>query len=1362
MTTFTWLGSTGDWSQAADWNPSGPPTGADDAVIAAAGRYVVSIADTESESVGSVTLNDAAATLAVAGSLSVAGDFALQHGVLDLSGVLAGGTVEAVGGRAVFDLGTLDGVTWQGTLRINNGGAAFVENGLTMEGAGGAGRGTIRIDSPGSQLVFTDSETLDNTIINIGNASVVDNLNASGTLTLGGSTVLNVVGVEGFDLGGGGAIVNNGVINAAVAGGLDTIDVTGFVNAHALYVKNGTTLAVSSDTFSNTGNILIDGSSELDLFTSPTATQSAGGRVTIAGLLNAEGNTIDLGPQGAFAHTTLSGTLSDATVAVDGGAINFQLGTLDGVTWQGVLKITGAGAFVENGLTVERVGSSGPGIINIIGAASQLVFTDTETLDNLVINVGNASAAANLNANGSLTLGGHVTVNALGAGGFDLSGGGAIVNDGTINAAVAGGMAVIDVEAFANAGKLNVKNGATLAIASPSLDNTGTITVAGASELDLFTSPAATQGGPGTVTIAGLLNAEGSTIDLGASSAFAVTTLSGTLANATIVSDGGSIDFQLGSLDATTWQGTLAIGDSGIAFVANGLTMQGAGGAGPGSIDITGVSSQLVFTDSETLSNAVITIGNASFADNLNANGTLTLDGTVTLNAAGQGFDLGGGGELINQGTINAAVAGGGATIGVTTFANAGMANVLNGATLAIASPSFDNTGSIYVDGASELDLFTSPAATQGGPGTVTIAGLLNAEGNTIDLGASSAFAVTTLSGTLANATIVSDGGSIDFQLGSLDATTWQGTLAIGDSGIAFVANGLTMQGAGGAGPGSIDITGVSSQLVFTDSETLSNAVITIGNASFADNLNANGTLTLDGTVTLNAAGQGFDLGGGGELINQGTINAAVAGGGATIGVTTFANAGMANVLNGATLAIASPSFDNTGSIYVDGASELDLFTSPAATQGGPGTVTIAGLLNAEGNTIDLGASSAFAVTTLSGTLANATIVSDGGSIDFQLGSLDATTWQGTLAIGDSGIALVANGLTMEGAGGSGPGSIDLTGVSSQLVFTDSETLDNAVVTIGNAAVADDLNANGTLTLGSSLTLNAVAGTQGFDLSGSGEIVNEGAISGFGTVNLALVNNGTVVAQNGDLALLGGVSGTAALQMAAGATLELGTATSLDTQFNSASGTLLLDAPTTYSGTIHGFTAGGSIDLAGISFDPAGTVSVVGGATLEVVENSATYDFNFDPSQLTSLDTLGLMADPSGTGTDVIATASGAPSVSPRFAALASSTAPQIFHGHDVTATLGAGNATIEDLASGLRVIAGPGVGSDVITHAASDPQLAIDLVGGAGGYTSAAAACGALQSDGHGGSLLALGSGSIDFAGVPPAGLHASNFHIG
>jgi hypothetical protein len=61
------------------------------------------------------------------------------------------------------------------------------------------------------------------------------------------------------------------------------------------------------------------------------------------------------------------------------------------------------------------------------------------------------------------------------------------------------------------------------------------------------------------------------------------------------------------------------------------------------------------------------------------------------------------------------------------------------------------------------------------------------------------------------------------------------------------------------------------------------------------------------------------------------------------------------------------------------------------------------------------------------------------------------------------------------------------------------------------------------------------------------------------------------------------------------------------------------------------------------------------------------------------------------------------------------------------------------------------------------DPTGVIDLLGGDGGYKTAAAAFADLTSDGSGGSLLSLGvDGSVDLLAVAPSSLKVSNFRIG
>jgi hypothetical protein len=68
-----------------------------------------------------------------------------------------------------------------------------------------------------------------------------------------------------------------------------------------------------------------------------------------------------------------------------------------------------------------------------------------------------------------------------------------------------------------------------------------------------------------------------------------------------------------------------------------------------------------------------------------------------------------------------------------------------------------------------------------------------------------------------------------------------------------------------------------------------------------------------------------------------------------------------------------------------------------------------------------------------------------------------------------------------------------------------------------------------------------------------------------------------------------------------------------------------------------------------------------------------------------------------------------------------------------------------------------------VISGFTADGGGLINLLNGGGGYSSVTQIMNSLHADGHGGTLLSLGAlGSIDFAGVAPSQLHASNFRVG
>jgi hypothetical protein len=99
--------------------------------------------------------------------------------------------------------------------------------------------------------------------------------------------------------------------------------------------------------------------------------------------------------------------------------------------------------------------------------------------------------------------------------------------------------------------------------------------------------------------------------------------------------------------------------------------------------------------------------------------------------------------------------------------------------------------------------------------------------------------------------------------------------------------------------------------------------------------------------------------------------------------------------------------------------------------------------------------------------------------------------------------------------------------------------------------------------------------------------------------------------------------------------------------------------------------------------------------------------------------------------------------------------------GEQVTLESGV-SASITDLGSGLSVDVASSSGNDVITGFAEDTSGVINLLNGAGGFSSVSQVLGALRGDGQGGSLLSLGAGgSIDIVGVAPSHLNAGNFGL-
>jgi hypothetical protein len=120
MPTFTWRdGTSGDWSNAANWAGDELPGGSDTASVTGAGGEIITI--DQAVTAAALTLEDASATLIIAGSLLLTGD-----------GDTAASSGSALNDGTVILRGTLD--LGGGTLTVGAGSAGVIElaNGGTI------------------------------------------------------------------------------------------------------------------------------------------------------------------------------------------------------------------------------------------------------------------------------------------------------------------------------------------------------------------------------------------------------------------------------------------------------------------------------------------------------------------------------------------------------------------------------------------------------------------------------------------------------------------------------------------------------------------------------------------------------------------------------------------------------------------------------------------------------------------------------------------------------------------------------------------------------------------------------------------------------------------------------------------------------------------------------------------------------------------------------------------------------------------------------------------------------------------------------------------------------------------------------
>ena len=195
--------------------------------------------------------------------------------------------------------------------------------------------------------------------------------------------------------------------------------------------------------------------------------------------------------------------------------------------------------------------------------------------------------------------------------------------------------------------------------------------------------------------------------------------------------------------------------------------------------------------------------------------------------------------------------------------------------------------------------------------------------------------------------------------------------------------------------------------------------------------------------------------------------------------------------------------------------------------------------------------------------------------------------------------------------------------VNATTTSSGKAVIDNFGHLVGNAT---GYNATFTNEIGGDWSLN---GSSVF--TGASTLVNSGLIdsNGVSTISglLTITNTGTFEVQSGILTVGGPMTGAGNVVIY-GATMEFAAASDANVQFSSAaSGTLVLDDVSHFTGTVTGFSFGDTIDLKGIA--PA-NVSVTNSGHLQVNYGTGSFELigNYDPTGFT-------IASDGGTGTNI-------------------------------------------------------------------------------------------------------------------------------
>ncbi len=1210
VTTDTWTGTAGDgnWNTSGNWNNGLP--GGDNVVI---GLTTAATNVNASFSIGTLTLSNAGDSAAIAnnvtltagGNISNAGTISLNSGgnvtVLDIGAnlTLSGAGSVVLGSGGPNQINGASGTVLTNSSNIVGGGGSSNDNvgannlvianaaGGTINAnvsglnlyvqAGGASTnaGTIEATNGGTLLLYGQSWTQSGAgTISAGNGSAVvlqqnasvtgGTLNSSGTgVVYGGGgynvSLSNITNSGTYDLQNNnqtfvsGTITNNGTINLQSGGNNTNLNLT----------ANTTLAGTGTVVLGGGGPNFINGTSGVVLTNNSTITGGAGSSnanigYNLLGLVN--NGTINANVSGTNLYVqplSTSTSVNTKTLEATSGGTLVMYGGAWTNTGGTISAAAGSAVVLDNyvSITGGTLTSTGTGVI--YNGASNNVYLTGLTISN--------GTTYDIQNNGLTTISGTITNN----GTINLQSGGNntyldVVSTGTESATLAGTGTVVlgtggpNIIGGPSGGSLTNQETITgvgnIGQGNLTLTNSSTGIINANISPTVSASPLYVQPGTGGVTNAGTLEAtNGGTLYL----------YGGAITNTGTIQAVGS--------DTSNHASTVLLGNS-VSITGGTLTTTGAGvidNVGGNLAYLTGVtistgSTYNILNNGETVLSGTITnngtINLLSGGNNtelaLQANTTLTGTGSVNLGSGGPNYIAGtaGGFTLTNAETIQGA-----GNIGESnlTLVNNGTIDASLSGTSLVLQPAgtLTNTKTLEATNGGTL-VFNSGTYTQTGVGTITAA-----TGSAVDLYNNASIVGGTLT-TTGTGVIYNQGGYVAYLTGLTISTG--STYDIQSNAETVLSGTITNNGTinvQSAGNNTVLAIGANTTLTGTGN-------VTMGNGGPNYIYGAATGLTLTNAETIQGAG---NIGNGNlALVNNGTIDANVTGGTLTLLLagTSSTNTKTMEATNGGTLTFNTTLTQmGVGTITAATGSAVDLFNNASIT-GGTLTTSGTGVIYDQGGYFayltNLTNSGTYQVQNNAETVLTGTITNN-GQIQINSGG------NNTVLAMNGAVTLKGTGSVVLGSGG--PNFIEGTGTTPTL------TSFNTISGVGNIG-------NGGIGFTNSGTLNA-------NVSGQALAINVDA-SGFTNYNgtTDTLTGGTYIANPGNITYnFGNTTGITTL--AASVTEEAGG------QFINTDGGGNALANLTSITSAGSLTTNVTFTDAG-AFSNAGSLTILGGTTFNV------------------------------------------------------------------------------------------------------------------------------------------------------------------